>query len=459
MAVTNGVPSKNILANKRLEIEFGDAKPLYTQVEAILEANRCLYCYDAPCTKACPAKIDIPSFITKIAGGNLLGSARTILTANMLGLSTGRVCPVEELCVGACVYNDLNHQPIQIGRLQRYVVQKALEIEQSGSRQLFVPKEDCGKKVALIGAGPASLACASYLTMEGIKSVIFEKSDLPGGLNTTGVAPYKLQTEEWLQEVKWLLSYGVELKTGVEAGRDFQLDSLLGDYDAVFIGIGLGSDRKLGIPVEDGTTVWGATELIQKIKNEPNFQIPEKVRSVVVIGGGNTAIDIARELAMLGVRESKIVYRRTEKEMRGYKHEMTGAREYGVRLFENLQPVEIILDDNRVTVLRAEPTTTDQVREFPCDWVVAAIGQEEHVSHLSADMKMDENGRVIVDPITRETSLPNIYAGGDCVNGGKEVINAVEDGREAAFAMLRSWGMETKPNHGIQQQKDTSGGR
>jgi len=457
--VTDHGHFKHTLPDKRLEREFSDAKPLYSQAEALLEANRCLYCYDAPCIKACPAGIDIPSFIWKISGGNLIGSARTILTANILGLSTGRICPVEELCVGACVYNDLNHQPIQIGRIQRYVVQKALELERSDARQLFVPKESCGKKVALIGAGPASLACASYLVLEGVKSIVFEKSDLPGGLNTTGVAPYKLQAEEWLQEVTWLLNHGVELKTGVEAGKDIQLDSLLEEYDAVFIGVGLGSDQQLGIPGEEGASVWGATELIQKIKNEPDFLIPEDVRSVVVIGGGNTAIDIARELAMLGVKESKIVYRRTEEEMRGYKHELTGAREYGVRFHESFRPVEIVFDDNGVTALRAESTTSGQIREFPCDWVVVAIGQKEHASCLSTDIKMDENGRVVVDPLTRETSLPDVYAGGDCINGGKEVINAVEDGREAAFAMLSSWGLKTEPSPIIQQQKDISGGQ
>lgn len=457
--MTDNIPFKSVLPDNRLERVFRDAKPLYTHAEALLEASRCLYCYDAPCIKACPTGIDIPSFIKKITDDNLLGSARTILVSNMLGLSTGRVCPVEELCSGACVYNDLNHKPIQIGRLQRYVVQRALEYEQSSTRQLFVPKERCGKMVALIGAGPASLACASYLSLEGIKPVIFEKNDLPGGLNTTGVAPYKLQTEEWLQEVTWLLGHGIELKTGVAVGRDIPLDDLFEEYDAIFIGVGLGSDRRLSIPGEEGENVWGATELIKRIKNESGFKIPKDIRSVVIIGGGNTAIDIARELAMLGVEESRIIYRRTEEEMRGYRHEMTGAREHGVRLLENLRPVEIILDDNRVAALRAISTTSDQVQEFPCDWVVIAIGQEEHASYLSTDITVDESGRVVVDPVTRETTLPNVYAGGDCINGGKEVINAVEDGRKAAFAMLRGWGMVSELDFRTQYKKDTSGGR
>ena len=423
-------------------MNFSDAKPIYKDSEAFIEANRCLYCYDAPCIKACPAGIDIPTFIRKIATGNIRGSARTIFSANMMGASTARVCPVEVLCVGACVYNDLNHRPIQIGRLQRYATERALTAEKGTGRRLFTPGADQGKQVALVGAGPASLACAAYLALEGVTAVIYEKDNLPGGLNTAGIAPYKFQADDSLEEVAWLLGHGVELKTGIEVGKDLLFEQLLEEYDAVFLGIGLGSDRSLGIPGEDGAGIWGATALIKEIKNNGHFKLPDDIRSVVVVGGGNTAIDIARELAMLGVTEVNILYRRTRREMPGYEHELAGAVSYGVRLIENVRPVEVIRDGNQVQALKVVSTTSDATAEYPCDWIVEAIGQEKFAARLSKDIRVDETGKVVVDPQTRRTDHSKVYAGGDCINGGKEVVNAAADGRKAAVAMLSSWNLE-----------------
>ncbi|MFQ6673751.1 MAG: FAD-dependent oxidoreductase [Fidelibacterota bacterium] len=427
----------------RLERQFSDSKPLYTESEAIIEANRCLNCYDAPCISACPTGIDIPSFIKKIASGNIRGSAKVIFEANMLGYSTGRVCPVEELCVGACVYNDLNHSPIQIGRLQRYATEKALEEEVRTGKKLFPPNsKKSEKRVALIGGGPASLACAAYLALDGVKAVIFEKDDLPGGLNTTAVAPYKFQTEDSIGEANWILRHGIELRRGIEVGKDIQFDELIEAYDAVFIGIGLGRDGHLALPGSDGPDVWGATDLIRQIKNNPEFLLPEDLHTVLVIGGGNTAIDISRELAMLGVEDVRILYRRSRKEMRGYNHEMAGASHYGVRLVENVMPARVIREGDKVKGLQVNSTVSDESFEVPCDWVVEAIGQQKHVSDVTPNIEVDEMGRLVVDSKTRRTGHPKVYAGGDCINGGKEVVNAAEDGREAASNMLKTWGIE-----------------
>ena len=433
---------KHSLSPNRLEKQFSDYKPLYSAAEALIEANRCLNCYDAPCISACPTGIDIPAFIKKISTGNIIGSAKVIFEANMLGYTTGRICPVEELCVGACVYNDLNSSPIQIGQLQRYATEKALEIEESTGKRLFPPNsKKSEKKVALIGAGPASLACAAYLALDGIESVIFEKDALPGGLNTTAVAPYKIQTEDSIEEVNWILRHGVELKTGVEIGKDISLEQLIEEYEAVFIGIGLGTGRRLELQGHDSSGVWSATDLIRKIKNDPDFSLPDGLNTVLIIGGGNTAIDISRELAMLGVKDVRLLYRRSRKEMPGYEHEMVAASRYGVRLVENVTPLEVIHNGEQIKALKVTSTISNDIFDLSCDWVVEAVGQLKHVSKISPEIEVDDQGTVVVDSKTRCTANPKVYAGGDCINGGKEVVNAAQDGREAAFDILRNLGI------------------
>ena len=430
------------LATDRLELSLEDAKPLYSKAEALAEANRCLFCHDAPCIQACPTSIDIPGFIRKIATDNLRGAAKTILKANMLGVSCARVCPVEVLCAGDCVYNDLNHQPIAIGRLQRYACEHGLNQEAATGRKLFQAKPPIGKRVALIGAGPASLACAAYLALEGAAPFIYEKGPLPGGLNTTGVAPYKFHGESALAEVQWLLEHGVALKTGVTIGKDQSLDALCEAYDAVFIGVGLGGDNRLNLPGCEGEGYWGAAQLIARLKNDGGFTLPGHVRQVVVIGGGNTAIDIARELAMLGVPEVTMAYRRAEADMSGYSHELKAARIYGVQLLPHATPVAVHRDDRGIRSLEVSITGAEGTTALPCQWVVEAIGQEKHGRMLGDKLDVDGQGCVVVDPKTRQTAMAGVYAGGDCINGGKEVVNAAEDGREAAFAMLRGWGIE-----------------
>jgi dihydropyrimidine dehydrogenase (NAD+) subunit PreT len=425
---------------QRLESQLADAKPAYSAAEAKAEAERCLYCSDAPCIKACPTEIDIPRFIQQIATGDGLGAARTIMSSNVLGYSCARVCPVEVLCVGDCVYNPWHKPPIQIGKLQRWATETALAGEAAGGRKVFTPKAAAKRrKVALLGAGPASLACAAYLALEGHEAVIFERGPLPGGLNTTGVAPYKLHTEDSLREVEYVRSLGVEIRTGVEVGRDVTTESLERGWDAVFLGIGLGADTKLGVPGEDGPGVVGATAFIERLKNEPGFSVAN-VRRAVVVGGGNTAIDVARELAKLGVADVSMAYRRTAKEMSGYVHEMNAARTEGVRLVEGAQPVAVTRGaDGAVTALRV--TGPDGERELACDLVVLAIGQSKlrSLAGAFAGVALDKRGCVVVDGRTKRTGHAKVYAGGDCVNGGKEVVNAVADGRDAARAMMAGW--------------------
>jgi len=425
------------LGEGRLENRLGDAKPLYTKAEALVEANRCLYCYDAPCITACPTSINIPKFIKQIASDNLRGSAQTILSANMLGVSCARVCPVEVLCAGDCVYNDLNHQPIAIGRLQRYATETALADESSSGRKLFEAAPSTGKSVALIGAGPASLACAAHLALGGVSPVIYERGPLPGGLNTTGVAPYKLHAEAALDEVNWLLSHGAILKTGVSIGKDISFAQLQKDHDAVFIGVGLGSDRLLSW---QGDCVWGATDLIRAIKNDPAFCLPEGASSAVIVGGGNTAIDIARELAMLGLPEVTMVYRRGQAEMSGYEHEMAAARKYGVQLKTGYNPKGVEQDASGTHAVFSH-RENDERLAIRADLIVMAVGQQTWAAELGADFELNDNGTVKVDAETRQTTVPRVYAGGDCINGGKEVVNAAADGREAAKAIIASLGL------------------
>ena len=425
----------------RLEGRLADARPTYTPGEAVTEANRCLYCHDAPCVNACPTGIDIPGFIRKIATGNVRGSAKAILSANLLGYSCARVCPVEVLCVGACVYNAWHRNPpIAIGRLQRYAVETVLD---SGKAATLLDRAPAtGKKVACVGSGPASLACAGYLALEGVAVTIFEKRAIAGGLNATGVAPYKMHVEGALREVEYVKSLGVEIRTGVEVGRDVRVDDLLRDYDAVFVGVGLGADASLGIPGEEGPGVIGATVWIEKLKLEGGYPGP-KVSHAVVVGGGNTAIDAARELAKLGVPNVAMIYRRTAADMPGYAHEMEHAKKEGVLLLEKAVPKEFVRNASGALVgLRLADG-----REVPCELAVLAIGQaklKETVAKF-AGVNVDEKGRVVVDEATGRTANSKIYAGGD-VLGGELVVTAAQEAKRAARAICASLGVKMREN-------------
>jgi len=424
----------------RAELRMPDHHPLFSGAEALAEAQRCLYCDEAPCTEACPTGIDVPSFIRKIATGNLRGSARTILTANLLGYSCARVCPVEVLCAGACVFNHRNEPPIAIGRLQRYAVETVMD--RGGAARLFARRPANGKRVACVGAGPASLACAAYLTLEGFACTVYEKRPLPGGLNSTGVAPYKMHLDGSLREVNLLRDLGVAIATGVEIGRDIPGARLLAENDAVFLGVGLGADSRLGVPGEDGSAVYGAVAWIERMKTDPGFAVGD-VERAVVIGGGNTAIDAARELAHLGAREVVLLYRRTAEVMRGYAHEMARARLEGVTLAERA----VVASFERDAAGRLTSVVLEDGRRIACGLAVVAIGQASlrAIAAQFPGVAVDHDGSLIADEATGRTGNARVFAGGDARNGGKEVVNAVQEGKRAARAIAAQCGIEIAP--------------
>ncbi|MBI2390355.1 MAG: FAD-dependent oxidoreductase [Deltaproteobacteria bacterium] len=437
----------SLLEGGRAEEALPDKKPLYSEAEARAEAERCLYCTDAPCIQACPTEIDIPTFIKKIASGNVRGSARTILEQNLLGYSCSRVCPVEELCAGSCVYVGWGREPIAIGRLQRFATETVLAepTKSPGLRALYTPKPKIGKRVACIGGGPASLAFAGYLALEGVDAVVLEKRAIAGGLNATGIAPYKLHAAEAVREVEWVLDLGIELRRNVSVGEGgVRGAQLLTEYDAVFVGVGLGEDSRLGVPGEDGPGVIGAVDWIERMKLDPKTDKPRG--RVVVVGGGNTAIDVARECAQLGAQDVVMVYRRTRDAMSGYAHELAAARKEGVRLLEQAVPVEVIRRQGALVAVRLARTEGGRPVpgtewELACDQIIVAIGQSKlrAIAGELPGVELDAKGCVVADAATGQTGNPRVFAGGDCVNGGKEVVNAVADGRNAARHLIAQW--------------------
>ncbi|MEE9393854.1 MAG: FAD-dependent oxidoreductase [Planctomycetota bacterium] len=423
------------LSTDRSEAVFDDYKKAYSPGQARTEASRCLFCHDAPCIAACPTEINIPQFIRKIATGNLTGSARTIFDANILGMSCARVCPVEVLCVGDCVYNHMDVPPIQIGKLQRYATDLAFERGQ----RFAVAGPESGKSVALVGAGPASLAAAHELRRLGHACTIYEKRTLPGGLNTTGVAPYKMKSERGLDEVEWVLGIGgIELKTGVAVGEEDSFEDLEERHDAVFLGMGLGPDTALSVPGEDLDGVCGAVEFIEALKlGEVDLS---KVKTCAVIGAGNTAVDVVRELLGLGASDVVMIYRGEESQMSGYAHEWQVAMAKGARAMWSAQ---VSAFEGKERLLGMTVVNTDGQRQpiagtethLAVDLALLAIGQSKLGAIVASLENVEvERGRIVTDEFGR-TGRSGIFAGGDCRNGGKEVVNAVAEGKAAARAI------------------------
>ena len=394
-----------MLSTEQLEKNFAEIAPPLTADAVLLEANTCLFCYDAPCTAACPTHIDVPAFIRKIATGNLRGAARVILDANPFGHSCARACPVEVLCEGACVLNQRDEEPIRIALLQRHATDYVLEHKV----RLFEPGPANGRRVAIVGAGPAGLSCARDLRRLGYAVTVYEAKSKPGGLNTYGIAEYKMTPAVALAEVQDIIDLGVDLRLSVAIGRDIVFDTLLSDFDAVFIAIGLGRTRSLGIPGEDQKGVVDALTFIEQLKTHPYRATPVG-RRVAVVGAGNTAIDAVTQAKRLGAEWATIVYRRGPSDMSSFHYEQELAKTDGCEFRFQCRPTRI-LGNGSVTGLEVE--TPEGTEVIPCDMVITALGQQ-----ALAEFKIPAN--------------PKVFSGGDLTNGGAEIVNAAADGVTAA---------------------------
>jgi glutamate synthase (NADPH/NADH) small chain len=415
---------------EQIEKNFSEINPALTPAEAMHEANRCLYCYDAPCIHACPTHIDVPSFIKKIASGNLLGSARVIFDANPIGATCARVCPVEVLCEGACVEKTLLQKPIEIGRLQRHATDYAME----KGRQIFTKGPANGKSVGIVGSGPAGLSCATYLARLGYDVTIYERKAMAGGLDTYGMAEYKMPQKVSLDEVEHVEKVGVKFELNTDIGHSVAFEHLTFKHDAVFLAIGLGETNRMNIPGEEFEGVYDALDFIELVKTRDWMSVPLG-KTVAVIGAGNTAVDAVTQAKRLGAERVVMVYRRSEKDMPAYDYEYELAKKDGIEFAWNSAPVGILEGENGSRlILRCERTGDfNELYEIPCDMVIKATGQQKMRTFLEdvAGVETDEKGRVTVND-KMQTSNPKIFAGGDCANGGAEAVDASQMGKLAA---------------------------
>jgi dihydropyrimidine dehydrogenase (NAD+) subunit PreT len=426
------------LAPADYETNFSDLHPRFDRHEALVASDRCYFCHDAPCMTACPTAIDIPLFIRQISTANPLGAARTILSQNSLGGMCARVCPTETLCEEACVRHTAEDRPVEIGRLQRYATDIAMET----GRQFFARAAETGKTIAVVGAGPAGLACAHRAALHGHTAIIFDAREKAGGLNEYGIATYKAADDFAQREVDYLLAIGgIEIRTGQALGRDFSLSDLVRDYDAVFLGLGLTGVNALGLEGEDLVGVDDAVDFIAALRQaEDKADLPIG-RRVVVLGGGMTAIDAAIQAKLLGAEEVTICYRRGKAQMNASEYEQDLAASRGVLIRHWLSPKRILSRDGAVAGIELEYTAlrdghltgTGEIGVIACDQVLKAIGQSFRASGLG-NLAMDR-GRIAIDAHCR-TSMEGVYAGGDCTNRGEDLtVQAVAHGRDAADAI------------------------
>jgi len=437
---SSGATGVGKLSEDQIKANFSDMHPPLTASQAYIEAGRCYFCYDAPCTTACPTGIDIPEFIKRIQTGNTKGSARTILEQNIMGGICARVCPTEVLCEEACVRNTHESKPVAIGLLQRYATDEVIEKRVP----LFERVTPTDKKVAVVGAGPAGMSCAHRLAVYGHSVTVFDKNEKAGGLNEYGIAAYKVLHDIAQKEVEYILEIGgIAVKRDAELGVDYTLDKLRDNYDAVFMGIGLDGVNPFKIPGEDVEGVMDAVRYIHDLRQaELMSQLPVGDK-VVVIGGGMTAIDIAVQSKKLGASEVTIVYRRDQANMKASEHEQHYAQINDVKLRFCASPKKVLSQDGRVTGVEFGVTQVDadgsisetgQSYQLEADVLFKAIGQTLAADDLgdSPDGLALENGRIAVND-DRKTSLDNVWAGGDCIAGGEDLtVCAVQDGKLAA---------------------------
>jgi len=434
------------LADEQIAANFADMHPPLTPSEAIIDADRCYFCYAAPCTTACPTGIDIPGFIQRIRSGNLKGSAYTILSENIMGGMCARVCPTEVLCEQACVRNTHEDRPVRIGLLQRYATDPVFD----EAIPLFERAPATGCTVAVVGGGPAGLSCAHRLAMLGHSATVFEPKEKLGGLNEYGIAAYKTPDDFAAREVEYILSVGgIDVRTGVALGKDFSLGELRAQYDAVFLGFGLAGVNDLGLDAEQVEGVANAVDYIATLRQVANKASLPVARRIVVIGGGMTAIDIAVQSKALGAEEVTIAYRRGQESMNASRYEQEFAQVRGVAVRYWSSPRRLLTRDGRVRAVEFETTRsandgrlegTGQTFVLDADVVFKAIGQKvlwERVGGTAELVDVNQD-RILVDE-ERKTSLPGVWAGGDCVHGGADLtVSAVQDGKLAALSIDRS---------------------
>ena len=450
MAIQN-----NRLSEKDYAENFSDIHPPFENKEAALvEANRCIFCYDAPCTKSCPTSINIPKFIKQITTDNIKGSAHTIFVSNIFGGGCSRVCPVEKLCEGACVYNLLHEQPIEIAKLQRWSTQPAIE----NKWKLFERKNPGSSplgdgvrgKVAIVGAGPAGLSCAHVLSREGVDVTVFEKESKGGGLMTYGIAAYKVTPQFCENEVDFITSLGgIDIKYDHSWGKDITLANLQKEYDAVYLGIGVGLANQLNIPGEELYGVEDAISFIYDVRTKgyPNVPVGDKV---AVIGMGMTAIDAATQAKRLGAKEVTMVYRRSEAEKNCTQAELDIAMLDGCKIQWLAAPVAISGVNGKVTSLicdvmklgapdfsgKPAPIRTGETVTIECDMVIKATGQSPFMELVEQNGLENNKGKIVVKE-KAATNIKDVFAGGDAVNGGKEVVDAVQAGKDGAASILK----------------------